>query len=46
MLFRSENLRNMLFDWSYVGLCWLVGLAWLAVSTLVGLLLFSKKEIR
>ena len=44
--FMVENLRNMLFDWSYVGLCWLVGLAWLAVSTLVGLLLFSKKEIR
>lgn len=44
--FMVENLRNTLFDWGYVGLCWVVGLAWLTVSTLVGLAAFQKKEIR
>lgn len=44
--FMVENLRNVLFDWSYVGLCWLVGLAWLVGSTIVGLALFGRKEIR
>lgn len=41
-----ENLRGLLFDWQYMGLCWLVGLFWLAASTAVGLALFKKKEIR
>ena len=44
--FMVENLRNSLFDWGYVGLCWAVGMVWLAASTLAGLAVFKKKEIR
>lgn len=32
-----ENLKNMAFQWNYVGLCWAAGLAWLAAATAVGL---------
>ena len=41
-----ENLKNMAFQWNYVGLCWAAGLAWLAAATAVGLLAFRRKEIR
>ena len=34
------------FQWNYVGLCWAVGLAWLAGAVAVGLLAFRKKEIK
>ena len=30
-----ENLKNMAFQWNYVGLCWAAGLAWLAAATAV-----------
>lgn len=41
-----DTLHAVAFDWNYVGLCWLVGLAWFAVSTAVGIALFRRKEIR
>ena len=41
-----ENLKNMAFQWNYVGLCWAAGLAWLVAATAVGLLAFRRKEIR
>ena len=43
-----ENLASAAagFQWNYVGLCWAVGLAWLAGAVAVGLLAFCKKEIK
>ena len=35
--------QNM--DWALMGRCWLVGLAWAALSTAVGLFFFSRREI-
>lgn len=35
--------QNM--DWALIGRCWLVGLAWAVISTAVGLLVFSRREI-
>lgn len=32
-------------DWALMGRCWLVGLAWAALSTAVGLFFFSRREI-
>ena len=32
-------------DWALMGRCWLLGLAWAAVSTAVGLFFFSRREI-
>lgn len=40
-----DQLKSMAFQWDYVGLCWLVGLVWMAVSITIGLLYFRKKEI-
>lgn len=40
-----ENLRDQAFQWDYVGQCWAVGLAFLVVSTVVGILTFQKEEI-
>ena len=47
----STMLENLVsaaagFQWNYVGLCWAVGLAWLAGAVAVGLLAFRKKEIK
>ena len=33
-------LRNMAFDGSYLGLCWISGLVWFAAATALGLFLF------
>ncbi|MBM6869247.1 ABC transporter permease subunit [Pseudoflavonifractor phocaeensis] len=44
--FMLDNLKNMAFDGSYLGLCWASGLVWCAVFTAAGLALFRKKEIR
>lgn len=41
-----EKLPNMAFQTDYLALCWLMGLALLVVSTIVGLAVFQKKEIR
>ena len=41
-----EKLPNMAFQVDYVGLCWLVGIVLLVLSTAVGLVAFQKKEIR
>ncbi len=41
-----DTLRNMVFQWDYVGLCWLVGVLWCVGATALGLVLFRKKEIR
>ena len=41
-----EQLHLYAFRWDYVGRCWMVGLAVLAGSLLVGLLAFRTKEIR
>ena len=35
--------QNM--DWTLMSRCWLVGLAWAAISTAVGLFFFSRREI-
>ena len=35
--------QNM--DWALMSRCWLVGLAWAALSTAVGLFFFSRREI-
>ena len=32
-------------DWALMSRCWLVGLAWAAISTAVGLFFFSRREI-
>ena len=32
-------------DWALMGRCWIIGLAWAAVSTAVGLFFFSRREI-
>lgn len=32
-------------DWPLIGRCWLIGLAWAAISTAVGLFFFSRREI-
>lgn len=32
-------------DWTLMSRCWLIGLAWAVVSTAVGLLVFSRREI-
>ena len=32
-------------DWTLMGRCWIIGLAWAAVSTAVGLFFFSRREI-
>lgn len=44
--FMLDNLKNMAFDGSYLGLCWASGLIWCAVFTAAGLVLFRNKEIR
>ncbi|MEQ2455721.1 ABC transporter permease [Flavonifractor hominis] len=41
-----ETLPNRAFQMDYVGMCWLVGVALLILSTAVGLTAFQKKEIR
>ena len=41
-----EALRNHAFQWDYVGQCWIVGLALLVGSIVVGMIVFQKKEIR
>ena len=41
-----DKLPNMAFRMDYVGLCWLVGIILLILSTAVGLAVFQKKEIR
>ena len=41
-----DSLRNMAFDGSYLGLCWISGLVWFAAATALGLFLFRRKEIR
>ena len=35
--------QNM--DWALMGRCWIIGLAWAAISTAVGLFFFSRREI-
>ena len=32
-------------DWALMGRCWIIGLAWAAISTAVGLFFFSRREI-
>lgn len=44
--FMLDNLKNMAFDGTYIGLCWASGLIWFAVFTVAGVILFQKKEIR
>ena len=39
-------LPNVAFDWSYVGMCWASGLLWTLLATVLGVVLFRKKEIR
>ena len=41
-----DTLHAVAFDWNYVGLCWLVGVAWCLASTAAGIALFRRKEIR
>ena len=41
-----EKLPNVAFQMDYVGLCWLVGIGLLVLSTAVGLTVFQKKEVR
>ena len=41
-----DTLASMAFDWPYVGLCWIVGAVWCVGSTVVGLAIFRRKEIR
>lgn len=40
-----ESLRSMAFQWDYLALCWVVGLIWGVGATVLGLVLFQKKEI-
>ncbi|NCE65420.1 ABC transporter permease [Pseudoflavonifractor sp. 524-17] len=41
-----DNLKNMAFDWSYVGRAWLVGAVWTVGAVAVGLMGFHRSEIR
>ena len=40
-----EGAPNVVGDWGYVVQSWILGLAWIAVSTVIGLAAFRKKEI-
>ena len=40
-----ESLRSVAFQWDYLALCWVVGLIWGVGATVLGLVLFQKKEI-
>lgn len=40
-----ETLPNMVGDWSYIAQCWAVGLVWVALSSVLGLQAFRRKEI-
>lgn len=41
-----EALPYRAFDWTYVGTCWASGLLWTLLATVLGVVLFHKKEIR
>ena len=38
-------LNVQILDWALMGRCWLVGLGWTAVSTVLGLFCFSRREL-
>ena len=46
LTYHMEQLIVGDLPWARVGQCWLVGLAWAAGSTALGLALFSRKEIK
>lgn len=41
-----DSLKNHVGDWGYVGLAWWIGAAWFVGALAIGLVGFSKKEIR
>ena len=41
-----DALSTQAFNWNYVGMCWASGLLWTLLATVLGVILFRKKEIR
>ncbi|OUN07834.1 ABC transporter permease [Flavonifractor sp. An92] len=41
-----DALSTQAFNWTYVGMCWASGLLWTLLATVLGVVLFRKKEIR